>query len=259
MDRLTAALVTWLASLPPWASLAVMTGVIVGTALLGVWLLRRMTAHETMRRHHDVAGFVFAAVGVIYAVLLAFTVLMAFEHHRDTEAATASEAGSLKAMVDLLGTTDSEQARATSDAIADYARLVVQEELSGSSRGESTPQTREAFTAIWVTAAEVEMPTVAGGAELLAQLGSADVSRTERVQGADGAIPTSVWVVLALGAVVTIGFSLLFSVEAYPAHVLVVGGLAALIAFVLFVDIQLNYPFVGVEAIDAEPFTRLAG
>ena len=67
MDRLTAALVTWLASLPPWASWALMTGVIVGSALLGVWLLRRMTAHETVRRHHDVGW---------WAALIAFVLLV---------------------------------------------------------------------------------------------------------------------------------------------------------------------------------------
>jgi len=65
------------------------------------------------------------------------------------------------------------------------------------------------------------------------------------------------WVVLALGGAVTIGFSLLFSVESYALHLLVVGAIAVTVALVLYVVVQLENPFVGTEAIGPEAFEAL--
>ena len=43
---------------------------------LGVYLVHRYWGHEKRREHTDVAGFIFAGVAVLYAVLLAFVVIL---------------------------------------------------------------------------------------------------------------------------------------------------------------------------------------
>ncbi len=44
---------------------------------------------------NDIAGFIYAVVGVIYAVLLAFTVIMVWEEFSDTKLLVDREAASL--------------------------------------------------------------------------------------------------------------------------------------------------------------------
>ena len=62
--------------MPLWL-LGVMTvSVAVAASVLGLWLVRRTVPPHTLREHHDVAGFILAIVGVIYAVLLDFVVLV---------------------------------------------------------------------------------------------------------------------------------------------------------------------------------------
>jgi hypothetical protein len=48
-------------------------------AVGGLELVRRLVPTETRQKHNDVAGFIYAALGVIYAVLLALVVIAAWE------------------------------------------------------------------------------------------------------------------------------------------------------------------------------------
>lgn len=258
MDAIVSGLLAWLASLPAWASLLLITAALLLPALAVIHVLRRRVAYEQMSRHHEVAGFVFAGVGVIYGVLLAISVLIAFEHHRDTETATWGEAAALQSMRDLLRTSDDPQANDALAVLNSYIALVVADELSLGYRDGPSQAADQAFAEVWSTVpASVAGNDDAVSHVLLSQLSEADTNRTQRHLGADGAISTSMWIVLALGAAVTIGFSLLFSVQSYTPHLLVVAGIAVTVALVLFVVVQLNYPFVGTESIGSEAFDAL--
>jgi cytochrome c biogenesis factor len=59
-----------------------MNGVLGGVIIVGgsllltllvVAIVRRLVSHETLARHNDVAGFVYATMGVTYAVVLALS------------------------------------------------------------------------------------------------------------------------------------------------------------------------------------------
>ena len=257
MTELVDGFVGWLAALPAWLTLAVLLALLAAPTVLLLHFLRGRVSHDAMRRHHDVAGIVFAAVGGLYGILLAFTVVITFEHHHETEAATWAEAGAHHGMLDLLALSTDPKAGQAEDAIANYSALVVNDELAVTNyTGRSTPA-EDSFRAIWEIAPQVAMPTDAASEQLLRQLATADDARTERLRGSQGAIQTSLWVVLAVGAAATIGFSLLFSIESYAPHLLVVGGLVAIIALVLFVNVQLNFPFVGSDAVGPDAFASL--
>ena len=76
--------------------------VIVGGSLLlmllAVFLVRRLVPHQTMARHNDVAGFVYATIGVTYAVVLAFVVIAVWENYAETRQVADQEASSLGAL-----------------------------------------------------------------------------------------------------------------------------------------------------------------
>jgi hypothetical protein len=257
MTELINVFVAWLAALPAWLTLVVVLALLAVPTFLLLHVLRDRVSHEAMKQHHDVAGIVFAAVGGLYGILLAFTVVMAFEHHHETEAATWAEAGALDGMLDLLDLSTAPEARQAERAIADYVAVVVDDELTASTYPGRPGPAEGSFRAIWQIAPQVALPTAAASEQLLRQLATADDERTHRLRGAQGAIQTSLWVVLAVGAAATIGFSLLFSIKSYAPQLLVVGGLVAIIALVLFVNIQLNFPFIGSDAIGPDAFASL--
>jgi hypothetical protein len=66
---------------------------------IGLMLLSRRRFGTTfLSLNNEVAGFKYAVVGVLYAVLLAFVVVAVWEDYRDTETAVRNEA---KAVIDL--------------------------------------------------------------------------------------------------------------------------------------------------------------
>ena len=48
----------------------------VGAGLGGLFVVRRSVALATLESHNDVAGFIIAVVGVLYAVILGFVVVI---------------------------------------------------------------------------------------------------------------------------------------------------------------------------------------
>jgi hypothetical protein len=71
-------------------------------ALGGFELVHRLVPADLRQRHNDVAGFIYAALGVIYAVLLALVVISVWEEYQAAAETVEQEANSV-AEIFLLG------------------------------------------------------------------------------------------------------------------------------------------------------------
>jgi uncharacterized membrane protein YqhA len=65
-----------LLNIPTWVIAAVMLAVAMGTAVGGVLLVRNLVDIKKFKEHHDIAGPIFSTIGVIYAVMLAFVLVI---------------------------------------------------------------------------------------------------------------------------------------------------------------------------------------
>lgn len=69
---------------------------IVGTAvflaIFGMLLVRHSVTLAVLENHNDIAGFIYAAFGVVYAVLLAFVVIAVWEKNEATVVTVEQEA-----------------------------------------------------------------------------------------------------------------------------------------------------------------------
>src|SRR3954451_20905312 len=75
-------------------------GVLVGSgvclvSLVGFELVHRLVPAVSRQRHNDVAGFIYAALGVIYAVLLALVVITVWEEYQAASETVEQEANSV--------------------------------------------------------------------------------------------------------------------------------------------------------------------
>jgi hypothetical protein len=64
-------------------------------ALAGFELVDRLVPAVSRQRHNDVAGFIYAALGVIYAVLLALVVISVWEEYQAASETVEEEANSV--------------------------------------------------------------------------------------------------------------------------------------------------------------------
>ncbi len=67
----------------------------VALSLAGLFAVRRSIELSLLQDHHDVAGFFIGVLGVIYAVLLAFVVIVVWEDYLDASQNSDAEANQL--------------------------------------------------------------------------------------------------------------------------------------------------------------------
>jgi uncharacterized membrane protein YgaE (UPF0421/DUF939 family) len=64
-------------------------------SLIGLELVHRLVPAQSRQPHNDVAGFIYAALGVIYAVLLALVVISVWEEYQAASETVEQEANSV--------------------------------------------------------------------------------------------------------------------------------------------------------------------
>jgi hypothetical protein len=227
---------------------------VVLIALSGLLTVRKFVPRERLSRHADVAGYVYAVVGVIYGVILAQVVVAAWEEYRDARDASASEASAVLNLDRLSrGWPDQERAQLR-EALTAYARNVIEVEWPAMEAGDFGVARRQTLmTSIW-TAYDLIAQSPAGRsanyAASLDQLDNLDDARRNRFVLGESNLPQTMTLTLLLGGIVTVGFSYLFAIEDSWLHGLITGSLALLVALLLLLEYQLQTPFAGVDAIE---------
>ena len=72
-----------------------MIGAVCLTALAGLEVVQRLVPASSRQSHNDVAGFIYAALGVIYAVLLALVVIAVWGEYDAASETVEQEANAL--------------------------------------------------------------------------------------------------------------------------------------------------------------------
>jgi len=235
-------------------------------ALGGLALMERMVPKEVRQSHNEVAGFIYAVVGVVYAVLLALVVIAVWEEFDAARDTTEQEANALAEIFWLAHELPEPERHHIQELARSYAEEVVEEEwplmeqgrtpLMGATTGETTTGWI-IIDDIRATLQEVEPRGVAEQelyAEGLDQVQRLADARRMRLVAAQEGIPTVLWVVLVFGGVAAVGFTYLFGMENTWAHRLMVVSLAGVMALVLFTIGAMEHPFSGGARVGPEAF-----
>lgn len=242
-----------------WGMLLV--GGAVFLSIAGTFLVRRWVAVEVLERHNEVAGFIYAVIGVVYAVLLGFTAIIVWERYDKAQAALEAETNDL---IDLYRDAEALPNDIRSEVgtqIRTYARLVVEKEWPAMAEHKSSPEVWDAYTQLWRTYYQFQPEnerdkiwyTVS-----IARLNDLGDQRRERLLSSRlRAVPVIIWVVLLAAGGITIGFSFLFGMRSVVAQVVMSAGLAITIALVMLSIMALEQPFSGITRVGPQAFERL--
>jgi hypothetical protein len=113
-------------------------GVVCLAALAGLELVQRLVSADSRQRHNDVAGFIYAALGVIYAVLLALVVIAVWEEYQAASETVEQEAKSVAEIFWLAHGLPEPEGSHLQELARSYAREVVEATATCSSRWVST-------------------------------------------------------------------------------------------------------------------------
>jgi uncharacterized integral membrane protein len=231
-------------------------GLIGLVAVGGLELVQRLVPADSRRRHNDVAGFIYAALGVIYAVLLALVVIAVWEEYRAASETVEQEANALAEIFWLAHRLPEPEGTHLQELSHSYAEEVVHKEWPLMEQGdaplmvqvEGTPAGWNLIDDIRANLQEVEPRTPADEqlyAEGLDQVQRLADARRMRLVAAEEGIPGVLWAVLIFGGVAAVSFTYLFGLENTWAHRLMVIILAAVIGLVLFTIGAMEHPFSG--------------
>jgi hypothetical protein len=225
-------------------------------ALIGLELVQRLVPAVSRQRHNDVAGFIYAALGVIYAVLLALVVISVWEEYRAAKETVEQEANSVAEIFWLGNRLPEPEGIHLQQLARSYAEEVVNKEWPLMEEGRQPALEQERGTPSGWTiiddiraslqgfepSTKAEEQLYAEGLDQVQRL--ADARRTRLVASEEG-VPAVLWAVLIFGGIAVVGFTYLFGLESTWAHRLMVLTLAAVIGLVLFTVGALEHPFSG--------------
>ena len=123
-----AALVITLSDLSLWESVLFIVVLPTAFAMAMTLVVRRFFGLDRLEHNNEVAGFKFAVLGVIYAVLLGFAVIVVWENFRDGEAAVVGEDSAPSTVFRLADGVGPDAAATIRTAADHYGEVVTKEE-----------------------------------------------------------------------------------------------------------------------------------
>jgi Protein of unknown function (DUF4239) len=244
----------FLSGLPLWAAILLMVVLPTILAMCGLVIVRRVVGLERLTSNNEIAGFKFATVGVIYAVLVAFAVIVAWEKFSEAQAAVVKEAGA-STTVYRLTAGDDPKMMAVREALGNYLRLAIDRDWPQMAVERRSREVTQALDALYAAALRLtgsQSGQTALLVEIFKQIDSITEARRARLHLATGVVPPVIWPVLFAGAVLTVVFTFFFGTENLRAQVLMTGILSALTFTALFTIVQIDHPFSGASFVGNE-------
>src|SRR5215204_3054075 len=226
-------------------------------AVVGLTLVQRRVPLQLRKEHNDVAGFIYAVLGVIYAVLIALVVIAVWEDFAAARDTVEREASELDDVFRLAHPLPDPEGRQLQELARSYARVVVDEEWALMAQGRTSPRAWDLLDEMTLGFENVEVRTKSEEVlygEALDRINELADARNARLVEAGEDIPTVLWGVLVVGAITVVGFTYLFGLNNVLVHKLMVAALALVISSILFSIGLLESPFSGSVRVEPEAF-----
>ena len=245
-----------------WVSGTILIGLTTLLAMLGPYVVRRHVALERLTMNNEVAGFKFATVGVLYAVLLAFAIFVVWQRYADAETTVAQEAGAADTIYRLSYGIGEKSGGELRSALTNYLTVAIADDWPAMDRGTLAAKrpARHALNELYAALLSVESaqrdnaPLVS---EILRQLDVITQSRRVRLVASEGTVPGVIWLVLFGGAVLTITFTFFFGAHSLRVQTAMTAFLSILIFSELLIIVAINRPFSGTVKVQPQALAEL--
>lgn len=243
--------------IPPVFLGVIIVAITVFLSMGGLLITRCFISHQKLKVHNDVAGPIFGTMGVIYAVLLAFIVVVTWENFDKANLNVEKEANCVADLYFDSGSFPESVQKEIRFLLKEYTEKVTGVEWQAIGRGESSGLVDEVLNKIrrvYTGYNPTTMNEESFFKESVRKLNELIELRRMRIVDARTGVHQILWFVLIGGAVITIIFSFFFGTENFGAQLIMTTLLAALIGLILFTILELDFPFTGRVSIMPDAF-----
>jgi hypothetical protein len=240
-------------------------GAFITVAISGIaaaaasWVVGRVVALEPRRRHHDVGAAIFAQIGIMLSVLLAFVFGQVWGEYRTAAQAIGDECAALHGAAILTSALPPEQGQPVIRAISTYAKAVAYDEWPLMADRKLSRAAQHDLEVLLHRAADMRVSganEVATQSQVISLLALAHANRETRTFQLTAAAPPLLWLMLIAMSVILSLFVVCAGVERVT-HMIFAAVFAASVAMVLVVVRMLDLPFEGSLALPNTDFLNL--
>lgn len=224
--------------------------VVAGTILLCsaiLYFVRKIIHFDQLKKSHDVVGFTFGLVGVLYSVILGFTVINEQARYNALVEAVHTEAILLGDLYEDSVYFEEKDRKAIQGSLRNYIEYVLNEEWGLDEKKHIHSKARFVIKQIWDSYYDVEIKNdkmKIWYAESISKLNNFLNARLERQFNSWEHLGSIMWSLLIVGGVITISFMFLFGLESLHSHILMISLVAGYLSFMLFLVYSLDHVFV---------------
>lgn len=222
-------------------------GSIVGA--LFFWCLTRwIWPPERRRLHNEITGWQISVLGTTYAVIMGFMLFAVWSEFQVAERNVEAEASCLINVYWAASGLPQAQRQEIRKLASDYADAMIADEWPAMSRGSWTHTGTQIIQQFWEAASQPQSLNASEQVSLeqtMSEIGSITEHRRIRQMQSETNLPVVLWIVLIVGAMITIMSSCLFGSEYPVLHMLQVVTLALLLSLSLVAVADIKSPFQG--------------
>jgi hypothetical protein len=254
-----------LAHVPPWLALILLAAIPTAIFMLAHYLVIRMVHEDVLIPHREVAGFLVAIVGVVYAVALGFVVVTVWVQFTEAQQIADTEAGDVGEIAELATLFPEPTRTHLRSTIANYAFEVRDREWPMLAYDKQDLRAR----ALLLNAVNIIVRNPLrknGGTEstirhfllqnnalnLMQNLG---VQRRNRLISSGTHLPDVLYVALTLGGIILMSFVFLFGVSNHRLQLIMTGLVAGSISVLFAVVVELDRPYAGNIRVSSDAWT----
>jgi Protein of unknown function (DUF4239) len=248
-----------LSELPLWQLILVLVVVPTAVAVGFQLLVRRSVGVDRLALNNEVAGFIFAIIGVVYAVLLAFVVIAVWEKFSEGQTSVARESAAAAALFYYSDGPEPEAAKFR-ESLVHYLRGAIESDWPAMATETEDDKTTDALGALYRAAMALNRTgarSIPDMNEVFTQIDNLTLARRVRLHLSTGLVPEIIWVTLFAGAGLTVCFALFFGSPNLFANLAMTATLSIVLASGLVVIIALDHPFSGAVHIPPEALERV--
>ena len=251
----------WIYRNPTWYWGAVLVAVVVAVSCTGLLVFNRVPHPWHSADRSDACAAVFGVSGTMYAVLIAFVAVAAWQVLDDGNKLVQAEAGHITNIYRDVAGLEPHDVELMRKLLREYANHVATDEWAAQMAGKPIEHKPGRQTLARLYAATLAFDERAKSrslvqTEVLRELNEIYKARRARhlAAGPNSGIPSVVWWIIVIGTSLTIFASYLLAVSSVRLHLLLVAIASSCIALVIVLVLALDQPFRGELCISNQPF-----
>jgi hypothetical protein len=223
-------------------------------------VIRRRIEFQKLVEHNEVAGFMIAVVGVLYAVLMAFVVVVVWQQYNESNSNYGREVSQTADLYFFARSLPPDRQRSVHMLVERYIGEMIDQEWPAMRIAQASPAATATLAELkgeiaeFVPHSDIESDARTHLEDTVQHLFDL---RDQRLADNIETLPPVLWAALLVGAGITIGFGYLFGVTNFRVQLIMTGAVSALIAVMFTLLIELDFPFRRDTAISPQRWIEL--